>query len=430
MATLFGRPVAVGDGDTFAPGRRVKLRAPQGDVNGVVVPAGQLVDVTAYHADVDCYDLAWCPPGTEYRADGSQRVTVMFVPASDLESAGRGKPYAAGLDPKREGFGGAAAAAARGDVRPVPGASGDVASDAATLLDIIRRLSSGAASVDPAEVERIAEEVARRVVDESSAVARPVQLHVNGVPLVQLEGLAHAVLPDLVKRVHVGFTNLRLVGPAGSGKTTVCAQLATVLGREFATLSVGPGTTEAAFMGRSLPNLTTGENVYTPAPFVQLYQTGGVFLADEMDVADPSILTVLNAALANGHVTLPNGERVKRHADFVFVAAMNTFGNGADRMYVGRQQLDAATLDRFVGASFFMDYDAALESQLCPEAPILSAVHGVRRMARDRQLRRIVGTRAVVAARKLVVGLGMDVTAALRVLFLDWSADDLRAVGL
>jgi len=53
---------------------------------------------------------------------------------------------------------------------------------------------------------------------------------------------------------------------------------------------------------------------------------------------------------------------VKRHADFVCVAAGNTYGNGATSEYVGRNPIDAATKDRFV----FIDVniDEAVENAM------------------------------------------------------------------
>ncbi|MCH7728630.1 MAG: hypothetical protein IH991_19420, partial [Planctomycetes bacterium] len=74
------------------------------------------------------------------------------------------------------------------------------------------------------------------------------------------------------------------------------------------------------------------------------------------------MLVVVNAALANGHLRLPDGTTVDRHADFVCAAAANTFGTGADRQYVGRNQLDAATLDRFAACRLAFDYDVDLET--------------------------------------------------------------------
>ena len=38
---------------------------------------------------------------------------------------------------------------------------------------------------------------------------------------------------------------------------------------------------------------------------------------------------------------------VKRHPKFICIGAGNTYGTGPDRVYVGRQELDGASLDRF-----------------------------------------------------------------------------------
>jgi hypothetical protein len=54
-----------------------------------------------------------------------------------------------------------------------------------------------------------------------------------------------------------------------------------------------------------------------------------------------------NAAVDGALASFPHG-MFKRHPDFVFIAAANTFGMGANDRYVGRNRLDAATLDRFV----------------------------------------------------------------------------------
>jgi hypothetical protein len=86
-----------------------------------------------------------------------------------------------------------------------------------------------------------------------------------------------------------------------------------------------------------------------------------VFLFDEMDSSMPAALLAFNAALANGHADFPDGI-IKRHPDFRAIAACNTFGGGANRQYVGRMQLDAASLDRF--ATLTWDYCPALEAAL------------------------------------------------------------------
>ena len=96
--------------------------------------------------------------------------------------------------------------------------------------------------------------------------------------------------------------------------------------------------------------------------FREAYENGGVFHFDEVDNSHPSVLAVINAALANGHMAFPDG-MVKRHPDFRCVASANTYGNGPDRAYVGRQAMDMATKDRFEIVS--IPVDEALEESLC-----------------------------------------------------------------
>jgi hypothetical protein len=92
-----------------------------------------------------------------------------------------------------------------------------------------------------------------------------------------------------------------------------------------------------------------------------MYECGGVFLIDEIDNGNPSILSVLNTALANGQCAFPD-RHVLQHPDNVIVAAANTIGRGADVRYIGRNALDATTLDRFVFLR--MDIDENLESAI------------------------------------------------------------------
>lgn len=98
--------------------------------------------------------------------------------------------------------------------------------------------------------------------------------------------------------------------------------------------------------------------------FREAYENGGVFLLDEVDASDPDALTASNSALSNGMAAFPDA-LVRKHEDFVAIAAGNTFGSGADRQYVGRNQLDAATLDRFT--VFEVDYDEMLELEISGE---------------------------------------------------------------
>jgi MoxR-like ATPase len=268
---------------------------------------------------------------------------------------------------------------------------------------------------------------------------RALTVTVNGAPAVTIQGASHKMLPRVLTLASVRDDrtgrrafNVMLVGPAGSGKTLLGEQASECLTPgQFATLSCAPGLPESALIGRMVPDLTTGTERYRSVPFVDTYRSGGTFLLDEVDNADASTLLILNSALANGHITLPSGERVERHADFLLIVSANTYGHGQSRQYVGRTQLDAAFLDRFVGATLTMDYDADLEKTLCPEREILAAVHGVRdKMRQLGTVRRIISTRAVIAARRLVTQVGDSIPAALLAVTEGWTDEDRRAVGI
>jgi midasin (ATPase involved in ribosome maturation) len=186
-----------------------------------------------------------------------------------------------------------------------------------------------------------------------------------------------------------------LVGPAGSGKTTVCHAVADALSLPFYAFSVGMQTTKTDLLG-----FVDANGIYRESVLYQAYKNGGVFLLDEIDAGNSNVLTILNAMLANGQYIFPNGERVGRNPDFVCFAAANTFGRGADRQYVGRNQLDAATLDRFVVRNF--DYDEALERALTGNDDWCERVQAYRKASYDLKERIVISPRASIKGATLL----------------------------
>jgi hypothetical protein len=176
--------------------------------------------------------------------------------------------------------------------------------------------------------------------------------------------------------------------------------------------------------------------------FVQAYRDGGVFLLDEIDAGNAGVLTVLNAALAGDVMATPVG-MVSRSPRFLTVAGANTYGQGASRQYVGRNQLDAATLDRFAVLDWPVDegLEAAMVGLPAPAPALdlgrgglidaaawLGRVRSVRASVEKEQVRAIVGPRATVAGvallaagvgrywtEELVLWRGMPVDARTRV---------------
>jgi MoxR-like ATPase len=162
----------------------------------------------------------------------------------------------------------------------------------------------------------------------------------------------HRLVPTLIQIMSQKIP-AALVGPAGSGKTTATEQAARALGIAYYIQGAVQGAHE-------LLGFVDAHGKYQSTPFRQAFEHGGIICLDELDAGDAAGILVVNSALANGCMAFPDGTTpVQRHADFIVIACLNTFGTGADRVYVGRQQLDAATLDRF--AFLAWGYDERLE---------------------------------------------------------------------
>lgn len=189
--------------------------------------------------------------------------------------------------------------------------------------------------------------------------------------------------------------NILLVGPAGCGKTHGAKLLADALGLRFSMISLSGGTTEGQLAGRYVPVGAHGSFEFVNASFTDFYEHGGLFLIDEFDAGDANTVAFLNAALSNGFAPVPNrpdSPVALRHKDFACVAAANTYGRGADRLYVGRNELDEATLDRFRVGTISCDYDSAVEKALV-RRDILKWGRGVRTVLEKYKVRRVVSTR-------------------------------------
>lgn len=277
--------------------------------------------------------------------------------------------------------------------------------------------------------EAVDAKVAEKVKDLPSRATEMV-VKVADLPPVKLDGTPHKLLQRVLKLIAAGVSdkNVMLIGPAGSGKTYLAEQVSKALNLKFAALSFSPGMSEAKLLGRIVPNISTGTESYVESPAISAYRSGGVVLLDELDNGDPSVVTVLNAFLANGWMYLPSGERVERHPDTVVIGSMNTLGTGADKVYVGRNALDGATMDRFVIE--MMDYDADLEASLCPEGEIRYAVYALRQKVADHKLRRIVGTRTLRMVRSLVLAVGDSIPDALKVATANWNDADRKLCGI
>lgn len=313
---------------------------------------------------------------------------------------------------------------------PQPAAGGDAA---AQLAALIAKMAGGA--MDENRVRAIAAEVTAEAIARGAAIPR--EIIVKGPDVAHNIGaeIVNPVFDKVVKLAAQGV-NVLLKGPAGCGKTHLGHQVARALGKTFASISGSSGVTEAHLTGRLLPG-EGGRFTYYPAPFVIQYaKDDGAFMFDELDAFDSNCLLTVNQATANGGFEIEARAAggldtyVKRGERVILMGTMNTFGTGADAQYVGRNPMDAATLDRWYVIQ--MDYCAELESALIGADPAdvkLGAwVLQLRQRANDAKLRRIVSTRTLqkaLTARRA----GIPVAEIKADTLAGWTADECRKVG-
>lgn len=284
--------------------------------------------------------------------------------------------------------------------------------DQAMLTAAVEQIAKVSAEYATTEVPRMVKQLVLELLDK----ARPIEIAVGKAPKITVKRSHHS-LPTVLQAVVAGV-NPFLVGPAGSGKTTLAEQVAECLKLKF--YMAARVTSEYKLVG-----FVDAQGRTIRTQFREAYEHGGVFLFDEVDASDPDALTAFNAALANGLGDFPDG-MVKKHKDFHAIAAGNTFGRGADRQYVGRNQLDAATLDRF--STFTIDYDEVLEHQLAGDADWVRFVQAVRKAIEEEKVRHIVSPRASIYGAKLLAS-GMAFKAvAEAVVWKGLPDDSLRRV--
>lgn len=278
-----------------------------------------------------------------------------------------------------------------------------------------------------ASLEELVTKLAKRPVGNTG----PLEITINKTPAVKFDKeTVHEKFADILTAAATGMPVLK-VGPSGSGKSHIGEQLAKALKRSFGFISCSAGMSEGQLLGRLLPVGKNGQFEFVTTEFIRCYEEGGVFMFDEIDAADPNTLVVLHSALSNGHIALPSRPAkpvAKRHKDFVCIAAANTFGTGANRQYVGRNQLDEATLDRFRIATFVIDYDEALEAKLCPDDQLRTMLQSARSKMMSLSIRRIISTRFMKDAYVMKKAAGWDDARILSALTAGWTADEISRV--
>lgn len=190
---------------------------------------------------------------------------------------------------------------------------------------------------------------------------------------------------QLKKLVEAGMRNIWMVGPAGCGKSTMARMTAKELNLPYLCISCGIGTSATEFLGYKYPTRESTK-------FAEYYAKPSIILIDEMTALDPAVGQVLNAALANDEIETTTG-LVSRNPECIIIATSNTFGSGASRQYVANNQLDASTIDRFIGGIIEVDYSVDYESQY--DVDVVNYVWKLRECIKACNIRRIASTRMI-----------------------------------
>jgi cobaltochelatase CobS len=277
-----------------------------------------------------------------------------------------------------------------------------------TLIDGIQRdvedKIESAIAGKVVQIHKLLEEMDRQLRDNTAALDVRI-----GDATHRVEGARHKQLDQLIT-IAAQRLPVLLVGSAGTGKSHSAEQVSEALGLPFKAMSVGGQTSKSDILG-----FMHAGGDYVKTHFRDAYEHGGVFLMDEIDAGNANVLIQVNAALSNDYCAFPD-QMVKRHDDFIFIASANTFGNGANRQYVGRNQLDAATLDRFVILDW--EIDEALEAMFAGTNKDAKkwhdAVKAVRKAVADEGMRVLVTPRATIrGASLLAAGIPFEQAADL-----------------
>jgi len=145
-----------------------------------------------------------------------------------------------------------------------------------------------------------------------------------------------------------------LVGPTGSGKTSLVEQIAARLRWPTITVSAHSRMEMPELTGYNLPytDPVSGDlqTRFVDGPLTKAMREGFIFVLDEYDTLDPAVSVGLHAVLEGRPLVIPEngGEIIHPHPNFRFVACGNTAGQGDENsLYAATMQQNLATLDRF-----------------------------------------------------------------------------------
>ncbi|MDQ7845018.1 AAA family ATPase [Acinetobacter baumannii] len=139
-------------------------------------------------------------------------------------------------------------------------------------------------------------------------------------------------------------------GHKGTGKTELIDQVAARTGRPVVRIQHTANTEEAHIVG--MWTVVDGNMTFQLGPLALAMKHGWLYLADEYDFAQPSVLSVYQAVMEGKPLNIkeadPENRIIKPHPNFRFCATGNTNGTGDETgLYSGTTIQNTANYDRF-----------------------------------------------------------------------------------
>lgn len=158
------------------------------------------------------------------------------------------------------------------------------------------------------------------------------------------KGLSHII--DSIN----SHENILLTGPTGSGKTSQVLQLAARIGQSVVRANFNGETRMSDFVGKM--HVIDGETRWVDGILPMAMRKGYWLLLDEIDFADPSVLSLLHPVLEENPVLVlkeNDGEVIKPHPNFRVFGTANSIGAMQDRAgsFGGTNQMNEAFIDRW-----------------------------------------------------------------------------------
>lgn len=177
----------------------------------------------------------------------------------------------------------------------------------------------------------------------------------------QLEEFSHVVWTYNMRRLGVliakAFTfdePVLLVGETGCGKTTICQVLAALSKRQLLSVNCHMHTESSDFLGGLRPVRQYKNDgrlfEWVDGPLIKAMENGDMFLADEISLADDSVLERMNSLLEPERQLVLSERGMEENSDIVIIAAQKNFhfigtmNPGGD---FGKKELSPALRNRF-----------------------------------------------------------------------------------